>query len=72
MEYTLTMVFTTTKGGKQNFSLSGVKEDISKKEVNDLMDAILNSGIFTGKYHDLAGKSKAYVTAREVTKHEVA
>lgn len=72
MEYTLTMVFLTSTGNKQNFSVSGVKSNVSNDEVIAIMDAILASGIFTGTTGDLVSKYDAYVTAKEVTEHEVA
>lgn len=71
MEYTLTMVFLTSAGDKQSFSVSGVKSNISKDEVVAIMNAIISSGIFTGKNGELVSKYDAYVTAKEVTEHEV-
>lgn len=71
MDYTLTMVFLTTTGTKQSFSVSGVKANVSQDEVIGIMDAILTSGIFTATKGELASKYNAYVTEKKVTEHDV-
>ena len=72
MENTLTLVFVTETGEKYNFSISDVKEDISEEEVNELMDTIVTNDVFATKKGRLMSKYSAYVTAREVTKFEIA
>ena len=72
MEYTLSMTFLTTTGEKSTFGVSGVKSDLTKDEVNALMDTIISKNIFKYNSGDLVKKSGAQVTQRQVTKYEVA
>ena len=45
MEYILAMTFATERGGKSNFSISGVKQDLTPAQVNTLMDTIISKNI---------------------------
>lgn len=72
MEYTLAMVFLTEYGLKTTFSISGVKHDLSKEQVNALMDTIISKNVFTTESGALVKKSNAQLTERKVTKYEVA
>ncbi|AWK52528.1 DUF2922 domain-containing protein [Clostridium beijerinckii] len=72
MEYTLSMTFLTEFGEKSTLSISGVKATLTKAEVNALMDTIVAKNIFQTNAGDLAKKSGAQLTQRQVTKYEVA
>jgi len=72
MEYVLAMTFATELGGKSNFSVSGVKPDITPAQVNTLMDTIISKNIFSSSTGALVTKTAASVTQKEVTKIEMA
>ena len=72
MEYILAMTFATERGGKSNFSISGVKQDLTPAQVNALMDTIISKNIFSTPTGALVTKTGANVTKREVTKIEIA
>lgn len=72
MEYNLSMTFLTELGIKSTLNVSGVKTNLTKEEINSLMDTIIAKDIFTTKSGKLAKKSAAQVTQRQVTKFEVA
>lgn len=72
MEHTLSMTFITEKGIKTNFSVSGVKEDLTKDQINALMDTIIAKNIFRTNSGDFVKKSTAQITQRQVTKFDVA
>ena len=46
MEYVLAMTFLTELGTKSNFSISGVKPDLTSAQINTLMDTII-----AGNFH---------------------
>lgn len=71
MEYILAMTFATERGGKSNFSVSGVKPDITPTQVNTLMDTIISKNIFSSPTGALVTKTSANVTQKEVTKIEM-
>lgn len=71
MEYVLSMVFLTELGIKSNFSISGVKPDLTQAQVNALMDTIIAKNIFFTTTGDLAKKSGANFTQKTVTKIEI-
>lgn len=71
MEYVLGMTFATERGGKSNFSVSGVKPDITPAQVNTLMDTIISKNIFSSPTGALVAKTTASVTQKEVTKIEM-
>ena len=71
MEYILAMTFATERGGKSNFSVSGVKPDITPAQVNTLMDTIISKNIFSSPTGALVSKTTASVTQKEVTKIEM-
>ena len=66
------MTFTTERGGKFNFSINGIKPDLTKSEVNALLDTIISKNIFSSSTVALVTKSGANVTQRNVRKIEVA
>ncbi|WP_017210151.1 DUF2922 domain-containing protein [Clostridium beijerinckii] len=72
MEYTLSMTFLTEAGEKSTLSISGVKDNLTKDNVNTLMDTIINMNIFLTNSGALVKKSGAQLTQRQVTKFEVA
>lgn len=72
MEYSLSMTFLNASGSKSSLSISGIRPDITKDEVNTLMDTIITKNIFTTDSGDLVAKSSAQLTQRQVTKYEVA
>ncbi|MGL5149798.1 MAG: DUF2922 domain-containing protein [Clostridium sp.] len=72
MELILTMVFFGQTGDKTNFSVSGVKQDVTEAEVMTLMNLIIAKNIFVTKSGDLVGKANAYLTEKVTTKFDVA
>ncbi|OOM67797.1 DUF2922 domain-containing protein [Clostridium sp. BL-8] len=72
MEYTLSMTFLTEAGEKSTLSISGVKPNLTKDQVNAIMDTIIEKNIFFTNSGSLVKKSGAQLTQREVTKYEVA
>ena len=71
MEYILVMSFVTEFGGKCNLNINGVKPEITKAEINTLMDTIITKKVFTTNAGDLVKKSAAHVTEKSVKKFEV-
>lgn len=71
MEYVLAMTFVTERGGKSNFSINGIKPDLTQAQVNALMDTIISKNIFSSSTGALVTKSGANITQRNVTKIEV-
>ena len=72
MEYILAMTFITDGGLKSNFSINGVKPDLTPTEVNSLMDTIIQKNIFFAASGALIKKSGAQITERNITKIDVA
>ncbi|MGL5152217.1 MAG: DUF2922 domain-containing protein [Clostridium sp.] len=72
MELILTMVFFGQTGEKTNFSVSGIKQDITEAEVMTLMNLIITKNIFQTKSGDLVGKAGASLTEKVITKFNVA
>lgn len=71
MEYTLSMTFLTDSGLKSTLSISNVKADITKEEVNSLMDLIIVKNIFHTKAGQFTHKDSAQLTQKSVTKFTV-
>lgn len=71
MEYVLSMTFLTELGIKSNFSISGIKPDLTSAQVNALMDTIIAKNIFFTTTGALAKKSGAQITQRTVTKIDI-
>lgn len=65
MEYSLNMEFLTSGNKKVNFTVSGVKENLTDAEANTLMDAIIAQNIFTTTSGDLVKKSAAHIVAKQ-------
>ncbi|MBE6047076.1 MAG: DUF2922 domain-containing protein [Clostridium sp.] len=72
MEYSLTLTFICENGQKSSISIDGVKEDLTKEQVNSLMDIIVSKNIFLNKNGALVKKSGAQLTRKAVTKFELA
>jgi hypothetical protein len=72
MEYVLSMTFLTELGIKSNFSISGVKPDLTPAQINTLMDTIIAKDVFFTTTGALVKKSGANFTQKTVTKIDVA
>lgn len=68
MELTLVMTFVTEHGLKSNLSISGVKADLTKDQINALMDTIIAKDIFAVNSGAFIRKDSAQITDRKVTK----
>ncbi|WP_160680357.1 DUF2922 domain-containing protein [Clostridium sp. C8-1-8] len=71
MEYTLSLTFVNVAGDKVNLSIAGVKPDITKDEINSLMDTIVAKDVFESKGIALASKYGAQLSQRQTTKFEL-
>ena len=71
MDHTLSMTFLTDTGVKSTLSISDVRDNITKEEVNSLMDLILNKNIFQTKAGHFTRKESAQLTAKTVTKFDI-
>lgn len=69
MEYTLSMVFITEKGSKSSLSISGIKPDLTKDQIDTLMDTIITKNVFLTSTGALAAKDSAQIVAKTVTKY---
>ena len=72
MEYVLTMIFATEKGGKTTISINGVKPTLTEVQANALMDTIIAKNVFLTPTGPLVSKADAKFTERKVTKFTVA
>lgn len=63
----LEMTFKNSAGRTSKISVDTAKEDLTELQVNEAMDGILNSGIFTSAGGDLVEKAKAALVATEIT-----
>lgn len=71
MDHTLSMTFLTDTGLKSTLSISDVKDNITKEEVNSLMDLIIVKNIFKTKAGQLTHKESAQLVAKTVTKFNI-
>jgi hypothetical protein len=72
MEYTLSMVFGTEGGLKTTLSISDVKQDITKAQVDTLMDTIITNNVFKVESGALISKVSAQLISRQINKFDVA
>jgi hypothetical protein len=72
MEYTLSMVFGTEGGLKTTLSINDVKQDITKAQVDTLMDTIITNNVFKVESGALISKVSAQLVSRQVNKFDVA
>lgn len=71
MDHTLSMTFLTDTGVKSTLSITGVRDDITKEEVNSLMDLIIVKNIFKTKAGHFTHKESAQLVAKTVTKFNI-
>ena len=71
MELTLVMTFITEHGLKSNLSISGFKYDLTKDQINALMDTIISKNIFAVNFGAFIRKDSAQVTDRKVIKFDL-
>lgn len=71
MEYVLAMTFLTENGLKSNFSVSGIKPDLTSAQVNSLMDTIIQNNVFTTNSGALIKKSGASISEKNVKKIDI-
>lgn len=67
----LEMTFKNTGGRSSKISVDNAKSDLTETEVNEAMDEILTSGIFTSPGGDLIEKVKAELVSTEITEFEI-
>lgn len=67
----LEMTFKNTEGRTSKISVDSAKSDLTELEVNEAMDEILISDIFTSPGGDLIEKAKAELVTTEVTEFEI-
>ena len=67
----LEMTFKNIGGRTSKISVDNAKEDLTELQVNEVMDDILNNGIFTSPGGDLIEKVKAALVATEITEFEI-
>lgn len=72
MEFSLTMTFMSTTNTKVSITVNDVKDNLSKSEIEALMDILIQKNVFSTKSGDLATKYGAAVTQKQVTKYELA
>ena len=72
MEFVLAMTFLTERGQKSTISISGVKNNLTKDQINTLMNAIIDKNIFLTKSGSLVSKDEAKLTERKITKFDLA
>ena len=71
MDHTLSMTFLTDTGVKSTLSITDVRDNITKEEVNSLMDLIIVKNIFKTKAGHFTHKESAQLVAKTVTKFNI-
>lgn len=66
MEQTLRLIFRNAEGRSVTISVNDPKDPLESMEVNDVMDQIINTGIFDSSGGSITGKVRAEVVSREV------
>ena len=66
MEQTLRLIFRNAEGRSVTISVNDPKDPLDSMEVNDVMDQIINTGIFDSSGGSITEKVKAEVVSREV------
>jgi hypothetical protein len=72
MEDTVSMVFGTEGGLKTTLSITDVPQDITKAQVDALMDTIITNNVFKVESGALISKVSAQLVSRQVNKFDVA
>ena len=67
----LEMTFKNSAGRSSKISVDAAKEDLTELQVNEAMDGILDSGIFTSTGGDLVEKTKAALVATDITEFNI-
>lgn len=67
----LEMTFKNQEGRSSKISVDDARSDLTEVEVNDAMDQILASDIFTSSGGDLVEKSKAELVTTEVEEFSI-
>lgn len=67
MEQTLRLVFRNAEGRQVTISVSDPVDPLDSMEVNNVMDLIINTGIFNTSGGSITEKVRAEVVARDVT-----
>ncbi|QAA31338.1 DUF2922 domain-containing protein [Clostridium manihotivorum] len=71
MEYTLSLTFVNAAGDKVSLSIADVKPNMTKDEVNSLMDTIISKDVFENKGVSLASKYSAQLIQRQTIKFDL-
>jgi hypothetical protein len=67
MDFTLYLSFITSSGKKSSMTIPGVRSDITKDEVSDLMNLIIEKNIFLSDKGFLVSAHSAKVTEKRST-----
>lgn len=65
MSFTLSLSFITSNGSKSSISIAGVRENITKAEVENLMNLIIDNNFFETKNGSLVAINSAKVVKKE-------
>ncbi|WP_238902922.1 DUF2922 domain-containing protein [Clostridium sp. YIM B02506] len=65
MSYTLSLSFITSNGSKSSISISGVRPNLTKEEVENLMNLIIDNNFFETKNGSLVAINSAKVVKKE-------
>lgn len=70
MEYILTLTFANTDDEKSSLIIDGVKNNLTKDQINSLMDTIVTNKIFYNSKGTFAKKVSASFTSKTVTDYD--
>lgn len=65
MSYTLSLSFITSNGSKSSISISGARPNLTKEEVENLMNLIIDNNFFETKNGSLVAINSAKVVKKE-------
>ncbi|MNM81124.1 hypothetical protein D3C81_931150 [compost metagenome] len=65
MSFILSLSFITSNGSKSSISISGVRENLTKAEVENLMNLIIDNNFFETKNGSLIAINSAKVVKKE-------
>lgn len=65
MSFTLSLSFITSNGSKSSISISGVRPNLTKEEVENLMNLIIDNNFFETKNGSLVAINSAKVVKKE-------
>ena len=72
MEYILTLTFANTDNEKSSLIIDGVKNNLTKDQINSLMDTIITNKIFYNSKGKNKKKVSASFTSKTVTEYDLA